>query len=68
MNLWRTSLSSAGGRGGAVTDAPRPAPPPRRPPVDERLAEIAERPLEERPAAFEELHRDLETRLRASET
>ncbi len=51
-----------------MTDAPRPAPPPRRPPVDERLAEIAERPLEERPAAFEELHRDLETRLRASET
>lgn len=47
---------------------PRPSPPSRPVPAEERLAEIAALPLSEQVTAFEELHRELETRLRASET
>lgn len=43
-----------------------PAPPPERP--LERLDGITARPLPEQVAIYEEIHRELETRLRASET
>lgn len=51
---------------------PRPGPSPTIPvgavPVVGRLEEIATRPPADQVTAFEELHRDLEQRLRQSET
>ncbi len=49
-----------------MTEIPKPAPPPERAVV--RLDGLSERPLPEQVAVYEELHRELETRLRASET
>ncbi len=49
-----------------MSEAPRPSPPP--PPVGEMLRTLLELPLNEQAEAYEEILRQLQSRLTASET